>query len=123
MAPVLQEQLPKHLADKVVDVLKLDLKGFGSRRVSGHARTHARGRRENRRREGGRLMREYRARGLAVAGPEDTLEALANGQVDELLISASLELTHGEEEPIDAILAPEVPTARAAPKAMSRGRC
>ena len=56
-----------------------------------------------------RLMREYRSRGLAVAGPEATLEALANGQVDELLISTSLEQTHAEEEPIDAILAPEVP--------------
>ena len=37
------------------------------------------------------------------------LEALANGQVDELLISAALERTHGEEQEIDAILAPEVP--------------
>jgi peptide subunit release factor 1 (eRF1) len=37
------------------------------------------------------------------------LEALANGQVDELLISASLEETHGEELKIEAVLAPEVP--------------
>jgi peptide subunit release factor 1 (eRF1) len=56
-----------------------------------------------------RLFDYYRAGGLAVAGPEKTLEALANGQVDELLISASLERTHAEEEPVEAILAPEIP--------------
>jgi peptide subunit release factor 1 (eRF1) len=109
MAPVLQEQLPKHLADKVVDVLKLDLKASDQ---DVFQTTLERMREEDAKTDAekvARLMREYRARGLAVAGPEDTLEALANGQVDELLISASLELTHGEEEPIDAILAPEVP--------------
>ena len=56
-----------------------------------------------------RLLREYRGRGLAMVGQEAVLEALANGQVDELLISAALERTHGEEQEIDAILAPEVP--------------
>jgi peptide subunit release factor 1 (eRF1) len=34
---------------------------------------------------------------------------LANGQVDELLESAGLEDTYAEHQPIDAILAPEVP--------------
>jgi peptide subunit release factor 1 (eRF1) len=109
MAPVLQQQLPKHLADKVVDVLKLDLKASDHEVFQA---TLERMREEDAKTDAekvGRLMREYRARGLAVAGPEDTLEALANGQVDELLISASLELTHGDEEPIEAILAPEVP--------------
>jgi peptide subunit release factor 1 (eRF1) len=109
MTPVLQEQLPKHLADKVVDVLKLDFKASDQdvfqatleRMREEDAKTDAQ--------KVERLMQQYRARGLAVAGPEDTLEALANGQVDELLISASLEQTHAEEEPIDAILAPEVP--------------
>jgi peptide subunit release factor 1 (eRF1) len=32
----------------------------------------------------------YRAGGLGVVGPEDTLDALVKGQVDELLIDASL---------------------------------
>jgi len=39
-------------------------------------------------------MQQYRARGLAVVGLEETLEALANGQVDELLVSGALEETH-----------------------------
>jgi peptide subunit release factor 1 (eRF1) len=58
-----------------------------------------------------RLFEYYRAGGLAVAGAQETLEALTNGQVDELLISASLERTHPDEEPVDAILAPEIPDA------------
>ena len=32
----------------------------------------------------------YRAGGLGVVGPEDTLDALVKGQVDELLIAASV---------------------------------
>ncbi len=51
----------------------------------------------------------YRAGGLAAIGPEAVLEALANGQVDELLIASGLEQAHAEMEPVDAILAPEIP--------------
>jgi peptide subunit release factor 1 (eRF1) len=49
-----------------------------------------------------RLMQQYRGRGLAVAGPEETLEALAKGQVDELLISGGLDEGHPEPEVPDA---------------------
>ncbi|HZI74696.1 MAG TPA: Vms1/Ankzf1 family peptidyl-tRNA hydrolase, partial [Gemmatimonadales bacterium] len=56
-----------------------------------------------------RLFEDARGRGLAVLGPEETLEALANGQVDELLITGAMEQRHPEEEEVDAILAPEIP--------------
>ena len=55
------------------------------------------------------LMHQYRARGLAVVGPQETLEALANGQVEELLISGALEASHPQPEEVQAILAPEIP--------------
>lgn len=58
-----------------------------------------------------RLLEEYRARGLAVVGPEATLEALTNGQVDELLLSKLLEVTNEEPVQIDAVVAPEIPDA------------
>jgi len=58
-----------------------------------------------------RLMQQYRARGLAVAGVQETLEALANGQVEELLISSALEENHPQPEEVQAILAPEIPDA------------
>ena len=37
------------------------------------------------------------SRGLGVVGPDATLLALTNGQVDELLITASLSALHGLE--------------------------
>ena len=55
------------------------------------------------------LLQLYRARGLAVVGPEATLEALTNGQVDELLLSKLLERTNEEPALIDAMIAPEIP--------------
>ena len=56
-----------------------------------------------------RLMQQYRARGLAAIGQQETLEALANGQVEELLISGALEEGHPRPEEVEAILAPEIP--------------
>ncbi len=56
-------------------------------------------------------MQEYRARGLAVVGPEAVLEALTNGQVDEILLSKLLEVTNEEPVTVDAIVAPELPDA------------
>ena len=44
-----------------------------------------------------------------MLGPDATLEALANGQVDELLISVAIEAARPAQEPVEAILAPEIP--------------
>jgi peptide subunit release factor 1 (eRF1) len=56
-----------------------------------------------------RLMQQYRARGLAVAGLQETLQALANGQVEELLISGALTGNHPQLEEARGILAPVIP--------------
>ena len=109
--PVLRDEMPKDLADKIVDVVKLDLKASDQEVFQA---TLDRMREEDAKTDAEkveRLFREYRARGLAVVGPQDTLEALANGQVDELLLSTALEQSHAEEEPVEAILAPEAPDA------------
>jgi peptide subunit release factor 1 (eRF1) len=111
MIPKLQAEMPKHLEGKVVDVLKLDLKASDQEVFQS---TLERMREEDAKTDTekvDRLFLEFRSRGLACVGPQETLEALANGQVDELLISADLEQSHAEEEPIDAVLAPEVPDA------------
>lgn len=111
IVPVIREQLPKHLEDKVAETIRLGNKApdaeifeatFEAIRQQ-DAATDAD--------KVNRMFEYYRAGGLAVAGQQETLEALANGQVDELLISASLERTHEAEEPVDAILAPEIPDA------------
>ena len=109
MEALIQEQLPKQLADKVADMLKMDVKApeheVFEKTLESMRELDAQTDSEKTE----RLFNEFRRRGLAVVGPDDTLVALANGQVDELLISTSLEQTHEAEEPVEAILAPEVP--------------
>lgn len=109
IVPVIQEQLPKHLADKIVDFLKIDNKASEQEILTTTLETMRDQDAKSDAEKVARLFSQFRARGLAVLGPQDTLEALANGQVDELLISGSLERTHPEPEPVEAILAPEVP--------------
>ena len=88
--PVLRDQLPKEIAAKVVDVLKLDVKSPEQEimRASAESLREQDAKDDAERVE--RALGEYRAGDLGVAGPAETLQAARNGQVDELLISASL---------------------------------
>src|ERR1039457_975745 len=78
--PLLQEQLPQEMVS-MVQVMKLDMHASEQDVLAAtleklqeqEARTAAE--------KVDRLMQQYRARGLAVVGPQETLEALANGQV------------------------------------------
>jgi peptide subunit release factor 1 (eRF1) len=113
--PLLQEQLPPELVP-MVQVMKLDvhsseqdiLTATLAKLQEGEARTHAE--------KVDRLMLQYRARGLAVAGLPETLEALAKGQVEELLISGALDRSHPQPEEAQAIPAPEIPDAEGGAK-------
>jgi peptide subunit release factor 1 (eRF1) len=88
--PAVREQLPKELAAKVVDVLTLDMKSPEQEimRASAEALRQHDAKDDAERVE--QVLGEYRAGGLAVAGPPDSLEAARNGQVDELLLSAAI---------------------------------
>jgi peptide subunit release factor 1 (eRF1) len=113
--PLLEEQLPQEMIP-MVEVMKLDIHASEqdvltatlARLQEQEATTAAE--------KVDRLMQQYRARGLAVAGPQETLEALANGQVEELLISGALEESHPQPEEVRAILAPEIPDAEGGTK-------
>jgi peptide subunit release factor 1 (eRF1) len=113
--PLLQEQLPQKMVS-MVEVMKLDLHASEQDVLTAtlaklqeeEARTAAE--------KVDRLMQQYRARGLAVVGPQETLEALANGQVEELLISGGIEGTHPQPEEVQAILAPEIPDSEGGTK-------
>lgn len=88
--PLIREQLPKHLADMVVDEMSIT--------TAAPEHDIVRATLEAMRRAGGETDREkldaiigaYRAGGLGVVGPDAALLALTNGQVDELLMTASL---------------------------------
>jgi peptide subunit release factor 1 (eRF1) len=82
--------MPKHLAEKVVDQLHLEAHATTADvlQASLKAMQHLNTRSDREKVEA--AIGEYRAGGLGVVGPEDTLDALIKGQVDELLIAGTL---------------------------------
>ncbi|MCC6857027.1 MAG: host attachment protein [Bryobacterales bacterium] len=89
--PVLKEQMPKHLAEKVVEIIRLDIRApehevleASLQAMRGHdARTDAE--------KVERLLSEFRSGGLGAVGAKQTRRALQLGQVDELLLAADLD--------------------------------
>jgi peptide subunit release factor 1 (eRF1) len=90
VTPLLREQMPKHLAERIVEHVRLDARAPlpDVIRVSLDAMKRANERTDREKVDA--AVGEYRAGGLGVVGPDDTLDALAKGQVDELLLSASI---------------------------------
>jgi peptide chain release factor subunit 1 len=89
--PLLRAQLPKHLEGKIVDNVRLEAHASADAIVR---RTQEAMRRVNERTDREKVegaIGAYRAGSLGVVGPEDTLAALLKGQVDELLITASIQ--------------------------------
>jgi peptide chain release factor subunit 1 len=96
--PLLREHMPKHLLDKIVDQMRIGTNAplhevIGSS-LEAMRRVHGQSERE----KVEAAIGGYRAGGLGVVGPEETLQALQRGQVDELLITARV----GELEPVGA---------------------
>jgi peptide subunit release factor 1 (eRF1) len=106
--PLLQEELPQEMVS-MVEVMKLDIHASEQDVLSATLEKLLEQEAKTGAEKVERLMQHYRARGLAVVGPQETLEALANGQVEELLISSTLEESHPGQEEVDAVLAPELP--------------
>lgn len=94
--PVLRDQLPEFLAQKVVDVLRIDIRTPEQEILSATIEAM----REQDARDDAELVKrlfdEYRAGGLGAVGLHQTLEALKNGQVDELILSASIKEIRGD---------------------------
>ncbi|MEZ5345461.1 MAG: hypothetical protein R2681_07905 [Pyrinomonadaceae bacterium] len=98
--PLLVSQMPQDLADKLVENIRLDirtpehevLKATTKALFDHNIQTDAENVTE--------LFDKYRAGRLAVAGLDDTLDALLKGQVDELLLSASLKSISSKPEEI-----------------------
>jgi peptide subunit release factor 1 (eRF1) len=101
--PLLCEQMPFNLYDKVIDILRLDIKTpehevlratMESLRED-NIQTDAEKVRD--------LFDKYRAGGLATVGLRDTLDALEQWQVDELLLSASLKDIRADKDSLNEI--------------------
>ena len=109
VVPLLRDAMPKHLVERIVDVLKLDRHAGEDAIVEAtlealrqkDAQTDA-----DRVRE---VVDAWHSGGLGVVGPEATLRALELGQADEVLITAQPEtLKSVQTLPDDAAPAPVV---------------
>jgi peptide chain release factor subunit 1 len=93
--PLIDDCLPQALRERVVDIFRLETKLPEHEVLQRTLDALHRKESENEKEKVDALMDAYRAGGLAVVGFERTRQALENGQVDELLISASLVELHG----------------------------
>jgi peptide subunit release factor 1 (eRF1) len=98
--PILREQLPKQLGEKIVDVLSLDINTPEHEVLAASMESMTEHGEQTDSERVERLINEYRAGGLACVGAQDTLEALSMGQVDELFLSASMRQIEGDKEDV-----------------------
>jgi peptide subunit release factor 1 (eRF1) len=115
--PMLREQLSKKTKAKIIDVLSLPVATPESELLAESLKAFQKFDSKSERAKVQRLMNEYRADDLAVAGVAQTLAAASNGQVDEMLITSSpADLVYDEVEvanvlqlyPVDNQLSPKL---------------
>ena len=100
--PLLRSELTKELEQKVVGVLRLDIRTPEDEVKAAAAAALAVLETEAEVELVERIAGEWRAGRLAVAGPRDVLRALENGQVEELVMSSALAESgeNGAETPL-----------------------
>ena len=87
--PLLREQLPKHLEEKLVDVISLQRNADGPNIFESTLAALREKDAETDAEKVAELLDAWQSGGLGVAGPEATLSAFQLGQVDELIITGS----------------------------------
>lgn len=93
--PLIREQLPKPLAEKVIDEVSIPSDAPEADVIARTRESIVEVDAKTDREKVDAAVGAYRAGGLGVVGPDATLLALTNGQVDELLITASLASLEG----------------------------
>ena len=102
--PLLRKQMAKELSDKVIDVVSLGVEAPAHQILE---QTLAVVRRHNSLTDAEkvqRLLNEYRADDLAVIGAPQTIAALSNGQVEEVLISTRPEDLAYDDAEVERVL-------------------
>ena len=102
--PLLREQMPAQLAEKVIDVVSLDINTPEHEIIQTTMESLREHDSQTDAEKVGRLLDEYRGNGLAVVGVPDTLAALSNGQADDLMISAAPGEIEYDEDKLKEIL-------------------
>ena len=102
--PLLREQMSKELAEKVVDVLSLGIDTPEHELIEETLNAYRRHNSLTDMEKVEHLIGEYQRDGLAVAGVPQTLAALSNGQVEELLIASSADALQFDKEEVEKVL-------------------
>lgn len=102
--PLLRDQMSKPLAEKIVDALSLGINTPEHEVLEESLRVFRRHDSLTDMQKVERLLNEYRADDLGVAGVPETLAALSNGQVEELLIAAKVESIQYDKEEVEKVL-------------------
>lgn len=99
--PLLREQLPGRLKEKIIDVLRLDIKTPEHAVLKATMDSLREHNLQTDAEKVRQLFDDYRAGGLAVVTWKDTVEAIERGQVDELLLTASAREIRTDVQEID----------------------
>ena len=102
--PLLREQMPKTIEEKVIDALSLGIDTPEHELVEETLTAFRRHDSLTDMEKVQRLLNEYRADDLGVAGVPETLAALSNGQVEEMLIASKVESIQYDEEEVKKVL-------------------
>ena len=100
--PLLREQLPKHLHEKVLDTLSLQRDAGEDEIVEATLEVLRQKDGESDAERVQELIGAWQSQGLGVVGPAGTLKALQMGQVDELLITGTPQDLRTTKLPDDA---------------------
>jgi peptide subunit release factor 1 (eRF1) len=102
--PLLRDQMSKEISDKVIDALSLGINTPEHELLDESLTAFRRHDSLTDMEKVERLLNEYRADDLGVAGVPETLAALSNGQVEEMLIAARAESIQFDEEEVRKVL-------------------
>ena len=114
--PLLRAEMSKELTEKVVDVLSLGIDTPERELLEESLNAYRRHNSLSDMEKVEHLIGEYRRDGLAVAGVAQTLAALSNGQVEELLIASTPDALQFDNAEVEKVLSlygsPGEPLAR-----------
>src|ERR1044072_4392408 len=99
--PLLREQMPKTLEEKVIDALSLGIDTPEHELLDESLTAFQRHDSLTDMEKVERLLNEYRGDELSVGGVADTLAALSNGQVEEMLIGAKGDSIQYDKEEVE----------------------
>lgn len=102
--PLLRQEMPKALEEKVIDTLSLGINTPEHELLEESLTAFQRNDSLTDMEKVERLLNEYRADDLGVAGVAETLAALSNGQVEEMLIAANAESIQFDKEEVEKVL-------------------